>query len=137
MSNVGPVCHIPPANTPANPTPHDIPGMPGSINPGSPTFNQDVANMMNAFRQMLLNLLGQLDALKQRRDDNNGVTNNFKTNQDKTNNWEQVDEVKEKVKVYQNNDPTSSNWVEVERTNKLVMRDKSTGRTWIYNRHGQ
>lgn len=133
MSNVGPVCHIPPDGTPANPQPHNIPGMPQAINPRSPTFNNDVANMLNAFRQMLMQLLGQLHALDQK---TNGIINGFQTKKDNNGDWKQLEQVTEKVKIYQNNDETSPNWVEVERTNKLVMQDKATGKKWQWNRHG-
>ena len=50
--------------------------------------------------------------------------------------WVQQSQTTEKVKVYQNNDPTSDNWVEIERTTGLVMRDKNTGQTWVWRRNG-
>lgn len=132
MSN-GPVCHIPPANTPANPQAHNVPGMPPPINPGSKSFNNDVANMLNAFRQMLMTLLGQLNSLNNNTN-NGGVSNGFTTKQgDKGNNYTQVSQATEKVRVYQNNDPTTGNYVEVERTNRLVMKDKQ-GNTWVWER---
>jgi hypothetical protein len=136
MSN-GPVCHIPPANTPANPQPHDIPGIPAAINPKSPAFNNDVANALNAFRQILMAITGQLDALRNRQptNNNNSVTNNIVPKQ-AASQWTQQSVVTETVRVYQNNDKTSDNWVDVERINKLVMVDNKTGQKWTWNRNG-
>lgn len=134
MSNVGPVCHIPPKNTTGDPQPHAIPGIPGAINPNSPSFNNDVANMLNALRQLLLRLSGQLNDLNKRQDTFQGVLNGFKTKPDSNAQWQQSDQQTEKVKVYQNNDPTSDNWVEIERTTSLTMKDKHTGQLWKWQR---
>lgn len=127
MSNVGPVCHIPPSSQPADPQPHSIPGLPGPVNPGSPSFNNDVANALNAILQMLKRMSGQQAQFQQQ-------LNGFKTKDPQKSQWVQQDMVTETVKVYQNNDPTSSNWVEVERTNALTMKDKNTGQTWVWKR---
>ena len=136
MSSVGPVCHIPPGNTPANPQPQNLPGLPGPISPPTSTaaqqaFNNQIAAMLNAMRLMLLQLSGQLQRLNQ--DQFQGQTNNAMS-RPQQGRWQEVSRQTETVKVYQNNDPTSPNWVEVERINQLKMGDSATKETWTWNR---
>jgi hypothetical protein len=130
MSNVGPVCHIPPANTPGNPQPQNLPGIPGPVTPpngpnGQQDFNNAIAALLNALRLLLLQLANQQGT--------KGQTNNA-TSKNQQGRWSQQERVTEKVRVFQNNDPSSQNWVDVEQINKLVMKDSVTGSQWTWNR---
>jgi hypothetical protein len=119
MSNA-PVCHIPPedANIP-QPSANNLPAIP---------IATDLASALaavNAIRQTLKVMNNQLP-----------FSNGFRTIQDKKDRvqWSEQSRVIEKVKVYQNNDPSTGNFVEVERINKLVMSDRNTGQTWTWDR---
>jgi hypothetical protein len=128
MSNVvGPVCHIPPKTTPGSPQPFDTPGIPG---PASDL--QSAIALINALRLAIMQLTDQND---RRRDQ--GITNNFISQEDKPSDWFEVKRVTEKVRVYQNNDKTSPNYVDVEQMNSLTMRHRKTGALWRWNRNGQ
>lgn len=140
MSNVGPVCHIPPTNTPANPQPHDMPGLPGPVSPPSPNGGQDLsglyaamrayADMLNRMRQMLLALSNQVGP-----NNNNGFANNFTTKKgDQSASWVEIAREEEEVKIYQNNDPNTGNYVTVKQINALTMGNKGTGQTWKWRR---
>lgn len=128
MSNaVGPVCHIPPTNQVGNPQPKDLPGLPGPISPPGSTGNPT----QDAFNNALASLLNQLLAmLRQLAKQQPGQINNVVVKAD----WEQSERVTEKVRVYQNNDPSSPNWVDVEQINKLVMKNGKTGEKWSWSR---
>lgn len=131
MSNVGPVCHIPPANTPGDPQPHDIPGIPGPANPNDPV---SIANLLNAMRLAMLALLNELKR------NNNTQDQGFNrrpdpNHNDKKTQWVEVNRVTNKVRVFQNNDPTSHNWVDVEQINQLTMHDRKTGNLWKWDRN--
>lgn len=127
MSNVGPVCHIPPASTPANPQPQNMPGIPGPVSPTArqDDFNAAVAALLNAMRLLLMQLTNQQG--------NKGQTNNAKTKNEKGR-WRESNRVVEKVRVFQNNDPKSENWVDVEQINSLTMTDGVTGTQWTWKR---
>jgi hypothetical protein len=128
MSNVGPVCHIPPASTPGNPQPKNIPGIPGPVAPGDAN---GTANLVNAMRLALLSLLNQLGSIG----NNTTIINNGGASSPKQSKsqWTEQSRVTDKVKIYQNNDKNSSNFVEVEQVNQLIMRDNN-GNTWTWSR---
>ena len=48
--------------------------------------------------------------------------------------WSEQNRQEETVKIYQNNDPSTGNYVEVKQINKLVMENKDTGQTWTWKR---
>jgi hypothetical protein len=48
--------------------------------------------------------------------------------------WVEQSRVEHKVKIYQNNDPSTGNFVEVNQINKLNMVNKDTKQTWTWNR---
>lgn len=130
MSNVGPVCHIPPTNQVGNPQPKNLPGIPGPISPPGSTgnaqqdaFNQALAALLNYILQLLRELANQ----------NPGQTNNAVPKPSKST-WNEVSRVTSKVRVFQNNDPTSQNWVDVEQINQLTMGNKKTGDQWTWKR---
>lgn len=120
-----PVCHIPPPTTEAeNPT--QGPGTTNriaAIPPAQPT----IASLMmtvNKLREVVNTITKDP-----------GIQNNFRTdNNNKRVQWVELSRQVEKVKIYQNNDTTSDNWVEVEQINRLVMQDKNTGQTWEWKR---
>jgi hypothetical protein len=127
-NNVGPVCHIPPPNTPGNPQPRNMPGIPGPVGTGS--SQADINALLNALRQALLTLLGMLN-------NNNNATGTITSPKpSKPAQWNETNRVTSTVKIFQNNDPTSPNFVEVEQINSLTMTDKSTGNTWVWKRSG-
>lgn len=128
MSNVGPVCHIPPVSTPGNPQPTNLPGIPGPASPNDPV---SMANLLNAMRLALLSMLNQLNSST----NNNSNGLNRKPEPTKAQ-WNETNRVTSNVKIYQNNDPNTGNFVEVEQINQLTMTDKSTGNTWVWKRNG-
>lgn len=135
MSNVGPVCHIPPKNTPANPQPTNMPGLPPPVsppqsnNPGQNSFNNEVASAINSILQMLRSLSSQTQQLI----NNNGTTNNA-TSAPSGGSWSEAARQTTKVRVYQNNDKTSQNFVDVEQINQLSMKNSKTKDTWTWTR---
>lgn len=127
MSNVGPVCHIPPKTTPGNPQPQALPGLPGPASPSDPV---SMANLLNAVR------LAMLPFLNNNQKPNNTAINDFitKPSPDSRSSWVEVERVHQKVRVYQNNDKTSPNYVDINQINKLVMQHKKTGERWVWQR---
>lgn len=118
-----PVCHIPPENG-------NIP-QPGTALPGIPVAT-DLASALRAIAAM--RQIIQIITNQQQND--NGVIqiNGFRTKDDKKTQWAEISRVEEKVKIYQNNDPATGNFVEVKQINKLVMGDKKTGQQWEWKR---
>lgn len=119
-----PVCHVPS----------------GPSDPNTPTINltnipvaqpnlQSLTNVVNALRAALQTMTNQNE-----RDNGTGTQNNFKTNDRKKVQWTEQSRRVEKVRVFQNDDKTSDNWIDIERINQLVMVDKKTGQTWTWNR---
>lgn len=109
-----PVCHIPGTR--------DIDQPSSNTQQTIPTATTDINSLVatvNALRRAVQQLQGQLNGLKS--DANKRVQ------------WKEKSRTVEKVKVYQNNDKTSQNWVEVEQINQLVMVDRN-GQTWEWRR---
>lgn len=115
MSN-GPVCHIPPANTPGNPGPLAIPGMPA---PAAATV-QSLQSVVNQLREIIITILGQQGA--QGAAGTNAKPGDFVQKSIKTST----------KKIFQNNDPSTGNFVEVQQVQQLVLASK-TGGTWTFN----
>jgi hypothetical protein len=127
MTSVGPICHLPPAtDTKSQPGPQTLPSVP----PAQPNIASLTATV-NALRQAVNYLAG-----RQGVKGSQGQINNFTTKQNdkKSGRWTEQARTTEKVKVYQNNDNTSQNWVEVERINQLKMKDSVTGEVWTWDR---
>lgn len=123
MSNtVGPVCHIPPPSTPGAPQPLSTPGIPGPA-----TDLNSVIALVNALRVVVAQMMDQIKT-------NRGTINNFYTQPDGKSDWVEVNRVTEKVRIYQNNDKTSPNYVDVDRINSLTMAHRSTGQRWQWKR---
>jgi len=120
MSTVGPVCHIPPNTTAETHEPVNLPAIP----PAMPNL-QSLTATVNALRQALMIYTGQRGPQgAQGRSGKDAPSGS----------WTQSDIQTEKVKIYQNNDPSTGNFVEIERVNKLTMKNNSTNQTWVFNR---
>lgn len=130
MSNSAPICHIPPKNTSGNPQPKNLPGLPGPVSP--PQTGNAAQDAFNAAMAALLNYI--LALLREMANQNPGQTNNAVPKQTKGT-WTETNRVTSKVRVFQNNDPTSPNWVDVEQINQLTMGNKKTGDQWTWNRN--
>lgn len=117
MSNpVGSVCHIPPSSTPGNPGPIAIPGLPAPAAANIPSLQATV----NQLREIIITILGQQGA--QGAAGKNAKPGDFVQKSIKT----------VTKKIYQNNDPSTGNFVEVQQVQQLVLASK-TGGTWTYN----
>lgn len=134
MSNpVGPVCHIPPATTPGAPQPLNLPGLPG---PATPNDINSIVSLVNSLRLMLVQMSDQTRARVVAPPTNRrGPGPPPDKNRDPQ--WAEVDRQTHKVRVYQNNDKTSQNYVDVEQINSLTMQDRHTGALWRWNRSGE
>lgn len=121
MADIGPVCHVPPSTTAATlPLPQSLPGVP----PAQPNIASLTATV-NALRQLVMILAGLNGA--------NGSSG--KSGKDApAGSWKQKSIETSKVKVYQNNDPSTGVFVEVERIDSLVMNNSATKQTWTFNR---
>ena len=125
MSTVGPVCHIPPKTTINQPAPRPLPAIP----PAQPTL-QSLADTVNKMRQVILIITGQQGS--QGRQGVPGPQGQPGTTAKGT--WSEKSRQEDTVKVYQNNDPNTGNYVEVKQINKLVMGNKDTGQEWTWDR---
>lgn len=119
-----PVCHIPPVTTTDQPPPLAMPGVPSNAQPNL----QSLTSTVNTLLQIIRALLGQsgspgLQGLQ-------GAAGQA-GKQPKPTDFTQKSIVTNKVKIYQNNDPTTGNFVEVEVVNSLIMSNKN-GETWTY-----
>ncbi|SRR6266404_4018500 len=125
MSNA-PVCHIPPKQPTDNRQPLNIPAIPLA----QPNL-QSLTDTVNRMRAAIMMLTGQSGSAGQ-----NAFSGAFRTKQDdsKKVQWVEQGRVTENVRIFQNNDKTSDNWVDVERLNQLTMHDKNTGQVWRWDR---
>lgn len=130
MTVVGPVCHLPPPNVA---TPHDPVAMP-NIPAAQPTIASLTATV-NALRQAFLFYSGQRGPPGAR--GAAGQNSLGGSPAAPSGSWSQKSISVSKVKIFQNNDPTSGNFVEVERIDKLVMSNSSSPKqTWTWERGG-
>lgn len=119
MTTVGPVCHIPPVNPATQqPGPKDIPAIP----PPAQATLQSLQHTVNQLRQIIIQLTGQQGPPGQ----------NAKS--PPPGSFVQSKIVTKTVRIFQNNDPTSENWIDVERVNSLVLNNNSTKAIWTYTR---
>lgn len=122
MTAQDPVCHIPPVTTTTQPGPVSLPSIP----PAQPTVASLTATV-NALRQVVLFLSGQQGP--------RGLQG--APGQDahaRPARWTEQGRTTSKTKVYQNNDPSTGNFVEVEQINSLTMQDGITGESWRWSR---
>jgi hypothetical protein len=114
------VCHIPPVVPSTQPSPINIPSIP----PAEANI-PSLQNTVNAMRQALQILLGQQGV--------QGTPGQPGRNaQSATGQFTESHRVTEVVRVFNPDDPTQ--FVDVERTNQLIMGNKATKQTWTYNR---
>lgn len=115
-----PVCHIPPTTveTPHGPVP--IPSIPAP-QPNIASLTATVSALRNAF-MILSGQRGPAGA--------QGTAGKSPP----TGSWAQGEIVTETVKIFQNNDPSTGNFVEVQRINKLTFNNKQTQQTIVFNR---
>jgi hypothetical protein len=112
-----PICHVPPPDT-------TIPQPGVRALPAIPVAQPNLQSLMatvNALRQTVNILTGQQGI--------NGA-NNAKS--DNKGQWVEDRRTTEVVKVYNPDD--RSQFIEVERINRLVMKDKGTNQTWTWTR---
>jgi hypothetical protein len=124
MANVGPVCHIPPTNSQGSQLPADLPGIP-------PAAQQTLASLqhtVNQLRQIIIVLTGQNGARGPA--GQNGA--NAPTPGASQTSFTQKNVSYTTTKIFQNNDPTTGNFVEIQTVQNLVMTNKQ-GATWTYN----
>lgn len=121
-STVGPVCHIPPTNTPGDPQPTNIPGIPA---PAQANL-QSLQATINGLRQLIIYMAGQQGTAGQ----------NGKDAKSKPARWTEKpgSRVTSTVRVFQNNDSSSQNWVDIEQINQVTMADGVTGESWVWKR---
>lgn len=118
------VCHIPPEAPTTNPAPANLPGVP----PAQPNI-PSLVNTVNALRQIIQVITGQ-----QGTQGRPGIPGRNGQNTSAKGSWNETHRTTEKVKIYQNNDPTTGNFIEVEQINSLVLTNKDTGQKWTWNR---
>lgn len=124
MPSAAPICHIPPATTVIEqPAPLSI----ASVPPAQPTL-QSLVSTVNQMRQVIMQLTGQQGA---RGPSGQAGAAGAAAASSKPTDFTQKSIQTSKVKIYQNNDPTTGNFVEVEVVNNLVMSNKN-GASWTY-----
>ena len=125
MTTVGPVCHIPPKNVINQPPVQPLPAIP----PAQATL-QSLANTVNAMRQVVLIITGQMGT----RGPQGAAGRQGQPGTSAKGTWSEQSRQEETIKIYQNNDKSTGNFVDVKQINKLVMGNKDTGQTWTWNR---
>lgn len=121
MSNtVGPVCHIPPTSTVANPSVKNVPGVAA---PAQATL-QSLQSTVNNLREIIIYLTGQQGPAGKA------------APKSKPARWteNQPARITATTRIFQNNDKTSPNFVDVETINGITMKDGVTGESWNWKR---
>lgn len=124
MTAQAPICHIPPESVAVEPHPVNLPGIP----PAQPNI-QSLVQTVNTMRQVLLYITGQQGP----RGPQGAPGNNAKAQKAR---WVEASRNTVKVRVFQNNDKSSPNWVDIEQINGLKMTDGITGESWSWSRGG-
>lgn len=122
MTSVGPVCHIPPDTVIDQPGPIALPSIP----PAQPNLQ----SLMNTVNQMRL-VINYLSGRQGPQGPKGKSGDNAKA---KPARWTEAGRVVEIERVYQNNDRSSPNYIDVQRINQLRMRDGVTGESWTWDR---
>lgn len=120
---VGPVCHLPSPTVATSPNPQALPAIP----PASPNIASLTATV-NALRQSIIILAGL-----------NGSPGpagapGSPGRQAPAGSWTQSDIQTSKTKIYQNDDPSTGNFVEVQRIDSLTFSNKTTKQTIVFKR---
>lgn len=117
---VGPVCHLPSPTVATSPNPQALP----AIAPAQPNIASLTATV-NALRQAIIILAGLNGAP--------GPAGSSGKSQP-AGSWKQSDIQTENVKIYQNNDPSTGVFVEVQRINSLTFSNNTTKQTIKFQR---
>jgi hypothetical protein len=122
MTSVAPICHIPAEVVTNQPGPQNLPAIPPA------TANlQSLMHTVNALRQVVMFISGQQGP----RGPQGAPGNNAKS---KPARWTENSRTTTTVRIYQNNDKSSPNFVDVEQINGLTMQDGITGESWNWSR---
>lgn len=119
MAAVGPVCHIPPKTVAVVKNPVPIPAVP----PPAKATLASLQYTVNQLREIINIITGQQG--------NNGSSGSISSPAGGS--FTQTSVQYKSVRVYQNNDVNSPNFVDVQYVSKLVMGNNSTKSTWTYN----
>ena len=123
MTDVGPVCHIPPKTTTFAKVPVPIPAVP----PPAQATLQSLQQTVNTLRQIIMIITGQ--------NGTNGPGQGIDTRPGgggPGGSFVQIRQTLATERVYQNNDKTSQNWVDVQYVTMLEMGNNATKSTWTY-----
>lgn len=115
-----PVCHIPPITTINQPGPTALPAIP----PPAPNV-QSLLATVQALRQIILIITGQQGQQGQQ----GAAGKNAPSGS-----WKQAAPVTEVVRIFQNNDPSSGNWVDVQRINRQEFDNAASKQTLVFVR---
>lgn len=127
MTTVGPVCHIPPTTTVTNqPAPQQLPSIPAA----SPTI-ASLMETVNRMRSVINYITGRQGPEGPQ---GRAGTAAQPAKPPKPPRWSEVSRTESTQRIYQNNDHTSSNYVDVKSINQLKMRDSVTGEGWTWDR---
>lgn len=118
-----PVCHIPPVVEHTQPEPKSLPSIPVA----QPNL-QSLAHTINVIRQVIHMTTG-----RQGTQGPQGAPG-ASAKKAPPARWQESGRTSTTVRVFQNNDKTSSNWVDIEQINTLTMGDKVTGESWQWKR---
>lgn len=122
-----PVCHISPDEPITQPTPRYLPSIPQA------TDLQSALAAINSMRQILLSLLGQIPQNNLQRNGGSGTrTTQQQSGKKPDAGFREISRVVQTVRVY--NPKDKSQYVDVERINRLVLRDPVTGASWVWSR---
>jgi len=120
MTAVGPVCHIAPVTTITPKVPVNIPAVP----PAAQATLNSLQATVNTLRQIIIIITGQQA--------NNGQPQSA-AQSEPGGSFTQASVTKVTKRIFQGNDPTSSNFVDVEYVTQLAMDNNATKSTWTYN----
>lgn len=126
-----PICHIPPTTEIGQPQPKAIQAIP----PAQPNIASLTATV-NALRMVVQQITGQ-NPLNPNLQPNTAGFNRVPDKSGGNNGkpqWSEQGRTTNKVKIFQDNDKNTGNFVEVEQINTLTMVDKNTGQTWKWTR---
>lgn len=130
MTVVGPVCHIPPETTVTDqPGPQTLPSIPVA----QPNI-QSLQNTINRMREVLNYITGRQGPRGAMGEPGRPGQPGKPAEKSKPARWAETARQKTTVRIYQNNDKTSQNWVDVERITGLTMTDSVTGEKWSWDR---
>jgi hypothetical protein len=120
------VCHIPPKTIITEKVPVDIPAVP----PPAQATLQSLQQTVNTLRQIIIIITGQQAGNGQPQRSSGGSVG---STPQPGGSFAQTSVTMATQRVFQNNDPTSQNFVDVQYVQQLVMGNNATRSTWTYN----